>query len=80
MLVIQVLHLLKEELASCGKYFVLISVLRSSLSCDFKPLVDLIAREWSLQTIEFRHLRQRLQHVIFSMHNRALIRLGSAHC
>ena len=60
-----------QELASYGKYFVLISGPFVNLSNDFKPLVDFIARERSLQTIEFRDFKL---HVIFSMHKRALIR------
>ncbi len=38
---------------------------------EFEPLVDFIARERSLQTIEFRDFKL---YVIFSMHKRALIR------
>ena len=60
-----------QELASYGKYFVLISGPFANLSSDFKPLVDFIARERSLQTIEFRDFKLQ---VIFSMHKRALIR------
>ena len=60
-----------EELASYGKYFVLISGPFANLSSDFKPLVEFISREGSLQTIEYRDFKL---HVIFSMHKRALIR------
>ena len=60
-----------QELASYGKYFVLVSGPFANLSRDFNPLVDLIARERSLQTIEFRDFRPN---VILSMQKRALMR------
>ena len=60
-----------QELAFYGKYFVLVSGPFANLSRDFNPLVDFIARERSLQTIEFRDFRPD---VILSMQKRALIR------
>ena len=43
----------------------------ANLSSDFNPLVDFMARERSLQTIEFRDFRSD---VVLSMQKRALIR------
>ena len=60
-----------QELASYGRYFVLVSGPFANLSSDFNPLVDFIARERSLQTIEFRDFRPD---VILTMQRRALIR------
>ena len=60
-----------QELASYGKYFVLVSGPFANLSSDFNPLLDFIARERSLHTIEFRDFRPD---VILSMQKRALIR------
>ena len=60
-----------QELASHGKYFVLVSGPFANLSSDFNPLRDFTARERSLQTIEFLDFRPD---VILSMHKRALIR------
>ena len=45
--------------------------LPTSLAFDFNPLVDFIARDRPLQTIEFRDFRPD---VILSMQKRALIR------
>ena len=73
-----------QELASHGKYFVLVSGPFENLSSDFNPLVDFIARERSLHTIEFRDF---IPGVILSMQKCALIRriglyqgLGPAYC
>ena len=60
-----------QELASYGKYFVLISGPFANLSSDFNPLVDFIARERSLHTMEFRDF---IPGVILSMQKRTLIR------
>ena len=60
-----------QELASYGKYFVLVSGPFANLSSDFNPLVDFIARERSLHTMEFRDF---IPGVILSMQKRALIR------
>ena len=67
-----------QELASYGKYFVLVSGPFANLSSDFNPLVDFIARERSLYTIEFRDFRPG---GILSMQKRALIkRIGLFLC
>ena len=60
-----------QELASYGKYLVLVSGPFANLSSDFNPLVDFIARERSLHTMEFRDF---IPGVILSMQKRALIR------
>ena len=60
-----------QELASYGKYFVLISGPFANLSSDFNPLVDFIARERSLHTMEFRDF---IPGVFLSMQKRTLIR------
>ena len=49
----------------------------ANLSSDFNPLVDFVARERSLQTIEFRDFRPD---VILSMQKRALTALRMLSC
>ena len=43
-----------QELLTYGKYFVLVSGPFADLSSDFIPIVNFIAQERSLYTIEFR--------------------------
>ena len=57
--------------SSYGKYFVLVSGPFANLSSDFNPLVDFVARERPLHTIECRDFKPD---VILSMQKRALIR------
>ncbi len=72
-----------QELASYGKYFVLVSGPFANLSSDFNPLMDFIARERSLHTMEFRDF---IPGVILSMQKRTLAfisageGLGPAYC
>ena len=52
-------------------HFMKVSGPFANLSCDFNPLVDFIARERSLHTIEFRDFRPD---ILVSIQKRALIR------
>ena len=61
-----------QELVPYGKYFALVSGPFANLSSDFTPLVEIIARERSLHTIEFRYLKPE---VVLSMQKRAFCQL-----